>query len=108
MPRARSSHAVGNYHHDPSEIACKSIELRSRGFRATRKALRKYSTESCQTSTGSLTLLLLQSAKYAEKHRLISLWWGRLHYILGLPAAILAAIAGTLIITNQHPRRPEC
>jgi len=50
----------------------------------------------------SLVHLLDQAVLYAEKHRRASLRWGRLHYVLGVPATVLAALSGALLASSSH------
>jgi hypothetical protein len=53
---------------------------------------------------GAFEVLLEQAVLSAEKHRLASLWWGWLHYVLGAPAAVLATVAGTTALQSTSSR----
>ena len=58
------------------------------------RSLRRAGQHECGDIPGALSNLLKLSMLYADRHRAIGLAWGRLHYILGVPAAILATAAG--------------
>lgn len=91
---------------DPIDLVCRSVEIRSLRYRAARRAAMSTDERRCNALVRSLTVLLYQSARYAEKHRLVSLTWSRLHYVLGLPAAVLAAWAGALVIGGDRSSTP--
>jgi hypothetical protein len=58
----------------------------------------------CEDVIAALQFLVVQAILFAEKHRRISLWWGRAHYFLGLPAAALANVAGVTGFNQDFPR----
>jgi hypothetical protein len=89
---------------DPRSAVCKSISDGPLGLHRRlelRQELKKGKSNRREGKSnrrgdvpGAFEVLLKQAVLYADKHRLASLWWGRLHYVLGVPAAILATLAG--------------
>jgi hypothetical protein len=77
----------------PAEAACVSIAdgpYNRAGKRNLRKKLQK--PLDCTDVVGALQHILFAAVLKAEKHRRLSIWWSRLHYLLGLPAAIAASV----------------
>jgi hypothetical protein len=88
------------------KAVCESIGDGPLGWRARRDALSKlrksHENKSCGDISGTFAILLTQAVVSADKHRSVSLWWGRLHYILGIPAAILATVGGATALTSSQ------
>ncbi len=83
---------------------CKSVGDAPLGWfarRLRRKQLRENAHVQCGDVTGALENILNLSRLYADGHRSASLWWGRLHYLLGVPAAILATISGAAALDSD-------
>lgn len=86
---------------------CRSIGAGPLGFQYKRKlraGLKKKKENQCGNVLGAFEILLGQAVLSAEKHRLASLWWGRFHYVLGLPAAIFATVAGATALQSTSPQ----
>jgi hypothetical protein len=79
------------------KAVCGSIGGVPLGWLARKKLLRSLrgvGQHECGDIPGALSNLLQLSMLYADRHRAIGSAWGRLHYVLGVPAAILATVAG--------------
>jgi hypothetical protein len=50
-----------------------------------------------------LKCLEKRAEKCADKHRCYRKWYGRAHWLIGFPAAALAAAAGTTALTEKSP-----
>jgi hypothetical protein len=85
------------------EAVCKSIGDGPLGWSRRRGLRRQLNSEkeACGISA-AFDILLTQAILYADKHRRTSLRWGRLHYILGVPATILATVSGALFTNSSQ------
>jgi len=77
----------------PAEAACVSIfdgPFTRAGKRRMRKKLQD--PVDCTDVVGALRHILFAAVLNAEEHRRLSIRWSRLHYLLGLPAAIATSV----------------
>lgn len=54
----------------------------------------------------TLETLIAEGDLHAFDLRMLSRWWGRAYYLLGLPAAVLAAVAGATALISVSGRIP--
>lgn len=62
--------------------------------------------EAPNDAMGVLLSLIADCDLHAYNTRAISKWWGRAYYLLGLPAAVLATIAGAAALVSTAGRIP--
>lgn len=99
--------SVGQYEScTPAQTAvCELIDdgpFTRRRRRVLQRKLRDNQDPPCGDIVGPFVTLLTQAVLNADRHRKISLWWGRLHYILGIPATVLATLSGALYTTSSQ------
>jgi hypothetical protein len=84
-----------------SSALCASIGALPLGWRERRKRIRRLAEkqQDCDVAT-SLTHLLEICVVYVDQCRARYSAWGRLYYLLGLPAAIFAVLAGTAALAT--------
>jgi hypothetical protein len=85
----------------PAEAACVSI-FDGPYNRARKQQLRAKLQDpvDCTDVVGALQHILFAAVLNAEKHRQLSVRWSRLHYLLGLPAAIATSVGAIGLSSN--------
>lgn len=115
QPEMPTSHAEMKFNVEAASelVAATYVGVESRkprGFSNPRRRLKRRRNEAIGQAPGdamgALSSLIADCDLHAYNARSVGEWWGRAYYLLGLPAAILATIAGAAALASTAGRVP--